>query len=92
MTHNFELITFKLRRSGKWVHAVYIYKKLLRSHDYTCTNESENTVTLQVVNEFILFYPKMKFLLAKIETFLSKDRQKFLETNTPIFSRVKNKK
>ena len=56
MTHNFKLITFTLRKSDKWVHKVCIYEKLLRSHEYTCTNESENTVTRQVLDDFMILF------------------------------------
>ena len=85
MTTNFALITTTSRKEDKWVHDVNIFEKNYASYDYICTNENENIVTRLVIDEFVFIYPKMKFLQKKIETCLDNDRQKFLETNEPVF-------
>ena len=73
---NFELITTTFQRNDEWVHIIRTFEKKHISCEYSCTNKNENTVTRQVINEFIFFYPKMKFLLTKFKTSLSNDRQK----------------
>ena len=88
MTTNFELITTTLQKNGKWVHIVRTFEKNHICCDCSFTNKNESTITRQVMNEFIFFYPKMEFLLTKIETSLSNDRQKYLETNEPVHSIV----
>ena len=67
---------------------VSILKKNHRSHDYACTNNDENIVTGKVLYQFNFFNLEMEFLQTKIKTSLSRDRQKFLETNQPVHTTV----
>ena len=61
MTTKFELMTTTYRKSGKWVLSLSIFEKNILSYDCSCRNQNENTLTLQVLDEFVFFYPKMKF-------------------------------